>query len=267
MPARGAVAPKAADGGLGHASRAAPSARSTVELALAGRSIPARIRASARPLPNLSHGGIEPAIGDVPALGNVGLERGDVIRPADRRREQRLLAGIELDGRGEVVADRPLERRTGAQLPALHLATASIRFSTACYPAVCGVRSSRSAPSPQARDTAWAMSQEKVKLGTVKCLYNEYWAPGVLDRVDEVLHPAIVWTAIESAPDAGTRRGYDGCRAYMKDWLDDFALEPPEIHEVGSTPTGDVVCSFAGFATGRAGGVRTSDSCTMTPRS
>ena len=43
----------------------------------------------------------------------------------------------------------------------------------------------------------------------------------------------------------------------MKEWLDDFVLEPPEIHEVGSTPTGDVVCSFAGFATGRASGART----------
>jgi ketosteroid isomerase-like protein len=101
------------------------------------------------------------------------------------------------------------------------------------------------------------MSEEKAKLETAKRLYNEYWAPGDLDRVDEVLDPAIVWTAIESAPDAGTRRGYDECRAYMKEWLDDFVLEPPEINEVGSTPAGDLVCSFAGFATGRASGVRT----------
>jgi hypothetical protein len=43
----------------------------------------------------------------------------------------------------------------------------------------------------------------------------------------------------------------------MREWLDDFVLEPPEMHEVGSTPAGDVVCSFAAFATGRASGVRT----------
>ena len=73
----------------------------------------------------------------------------------------------------------------------------------------------------------------------------------------EILDPAIVWTASESAPDAGTRRGYGECRAYMKEWLDDFVLEPPEINEVGSTPKGDLVCSFAGVATGRASGART----------
>ena len=101
------------------------------------------------------------------------------------------------------------------------------------------------------------MSEEKAKLETVKRLYHECWTPGDLDHVDEVLDPAIVWTAIESAPDAGTRRGYDECRAYMKEWLDDFALEPPEINEVGSTSTGDLVCSFAAFATGRASGART----------
>jgi ketosteroid isomerase-like protein len=101
------------------------------------------------------------------------------------------------------------------------------------------------------------MPDDEAKLETLKRLYCEYWTTGDLDRVDEVLDPAIVWTAIESAPDAGTRKGYDECRAYMKEWLDDFVLEPPEIHEVGSTPTGDVVCSFAAFATGRASGART----------
>jgi ketosteroid isomerase-like protein len=99
--------------------------------------------------------------------------------------------------------------------------------------------------------------EENAKLETLRRLYNEYWMPGDLARVDEVLDPAIVWTAIESAPDAGTRRGYDECRSYMQEWLDDFVLEPPEMHEVGSTPAGDVVCSFAAFATGRASGVRT----------
>ena len=101
------------------------------------------------------------------------------------------------------------------------------------------------------------MPEENAKLENLRRLYNEYWMAGDLDRVDEVLDPAIVWTAIESAPDAGTRRGYDECRAYMAEWLDDFALEPAEIYEVGSTPTGEVVCSFAGAATGRASGART----------
>ena len=101
------------------------------------------------------------------------------------------------------------------------------------------------------------MPDDNAKLETLRRLYSDYWTPGDLDGVDEVLDPAIVWTAIESAPDAGTRRGYDECRAYMREWLDDFVLETPEIHEVGSTPTGDVVCSFAAFATGRASGVRT----------
>src|SRR5215210_1378927 len=95
------------------------------------------------------------------------------------------------------------------------------------------------------------------KLETLKRLFNECWMPGDLDRLDEVLDPSIVWTAIESAPDAGTRRGYDECRAYMKEWLDDFTLEPPEINEVGSNANGNLVCSFAGFATGRGSGVRT----------
>lgn len=43
----------------------------------------------------------------------------------------------------------------------------------------------------------------------------------------------------------------------MKLWLEDFTLEPADIHEVGSTPSGDIVCSFAGFATGRGSGART----------
>jgi ketosteroid isomerase-like protein len=100
------------------------------------------------------------------------------------------------------------------------------------------------------------MPEENAQLETLRRLY-EYWVSGDLDRIDEVLDPAVVWTAIESAPDAGTRRGHDECRAYMTEWLDDFALEPPEIDAVGSTPAGDVVCSFAGFATGRGSGVRT----------
>lgn len=101
------------------------------------------------------------------------------------------------------------------------------------------------------------MAEKQARLETVKRLYGEYWAQGNFDRVDEILDPAIVWTAIESAPDAGTRQGYDECRAYMGEWLEDFVLESPEIHLVGATPNGDIVCSFSGFATGRASGART----------
>jgi ketosteroid isomerase-like protein len=101
------------------------------------------------------------------------------------------------------------------------------------------------------------MAEETVRLETARRLYERYWVPGELEHVDEVLDPTVVWTAIESAPDAGTRRGHDECRAYMQEWLDDFALEPPKIEAVGATPAGELVCSLAGFATGRASGVRT----------
>ena len=60
-------------------------------------------------------------------------------------------------------------------------------------------------------------------------LYNECWAPGKLELVPEILHPDIVWTAIESAPDSGTRRGHVECRAYMNDWLESFDLKPMPI--------------------------------------
>jgi ketosteroid isomerase-like protein len=110
------------------------------------------------------------------------------------------------------------------------------------------------------------MGQKMARLETLKRLFNEYWMPGDLDRINEVLDPTIVWTAIESAPDAGTRRGYEECRAYMKEWLDDFILEPSAINEVGSTPTGDVVFSLTGLATGRASGARTEISFAITCR-
>ena len=45
------------------------------------------------------------------------------------------------------------------------------------------------------------MSQGNVE--TVARLYNECWSPGKLELVPEILHPDVVWTAIESAPDSG----------------------------------------------------------------
>jgi ketosteroid isomerase-like protein len=56
-------------------------------------------------------------------------------------------------------------------------------------------------------------------------LYNEGWARGDFAVVFELLDPAVVWSAIEGAPDAGTYRGFESVRAYMEDWLDNFDFE------------------------------------------
>ena len=93
-------------------------------------------------------------------------------------------------------------------------------------------------------------------LKTVRLLYNGVWA-GDLDAAPSVLHPEIVWTAIESAPDAGTRRGYTDCRAYMQDWLDDFEMEPFLIETRGTATDGQLVCDQLGTAIGKGSGVRT----------
>jgi ketosteroid isomerase-like protein len=86
------------------------------------------------------------------------------------------------------------------------------------------------------------MSQDNVE--TVVRLYDECWSPGKLELVPELLHPDIVWTAIESAPDSGTRRGHAECRAYMNDWLEAFDLELLPIEETRSTPDGRLVCAL-----------------------
>ena len=99
------------------------------------------------------------------------------------------------------------------------------------------------------------MSQEHVE--TVARLYNECWAPGKLELVPEILHPDIVWTAIESAPDSGTRRGHAECRAYMSDWLESFDLELMPIEEVRSAPDGRLVCALHGVGTERRTGLKT----------
>jgi ketosteroid isomerase-like protein len=99
------------------------------------------------------------------------------------------------------------------------------------------------------------MSQEKVE--TVARLYNECWGPGRLELVSEILHPEIVWTAIESAPDSGTRRGLAECRAYMNDWLESFELELMPIEEARSTLDGRLVCALHGVGTEKRTGLRT----------
>ena len=100
------------------------------------------------------------------------------------------------------------------------------------------------------------MSQEDRFLETVRLLYNAVWN-GDLDAAPRVLHPDVVWTAIESAPDAGTRRGYAECRAHMQDWLDDFEFEPFVVQSRGLTTDGRLVCDHMAAATGKGSGLRT----------
>ena len=99
------------------------------------------------------------------------------------------------------------------------------------------------------------MSQENVEC--VERLYSDCWAAANLDVVPEVLHPEIVWTAIESAPDAGTRRGHGGARTYMNDWLQGFDFEGMPIDPVGTTTDGRLVCSLHATGTEKRSGLRT----------
>lgn len=88
-------------------------------------------------------------------------------------------------------------------------------------------------------------------------LYTDCWAAGNFDLVPELLHPEIVWTAIESAPDAGTRRGYAECEAYMSDWIEAFDLEPHAIDPLGTAADGRLVCAQEAAATEKRSGLRT----------
>jgi len=99
------------------------------------------------------------------------------------------------------------------------------------------------------------MSQENLEL--IRRLYNECWVNANFDLLPVLLHPEIVWTAIESAPDAGARRGYRECRAYMEDWLDDFEMGPLRIEATAMTGDGQLACDQLGAATGKGSGLRT----------
>ena len=99
------------------------------------------------------------------------------------------------------------------------------------------------------------MSPENVK--TVARLYNDCWGLGKLELVPEILHPDIVWTAIESAPDSGTRCGHAECRAYMNDWLESFDLEAMPIEEARSAADGRLVCALHGVGTEKRTGLTT----------
>ena len=96
------------------------------------------------------------------------------------------------------------------------------------------------------------MSQEDVEI--VERLYSDCWAPAKLEVVPEILHPEIVWTAIESAPDSGTRRGHPEARAYMSDWLEGFDFEAMPSEEVATTPDGRLVCSLHAVGTEKRSG-------------
>jgi uncharacterized protein len=53
----------------------------------------------------------------------------------------------------------------------------------------------------------------------------------------------VVWEAAEDAPDAGTYRGHEGIRGYLKDWLDTvdgFRNELRELTDVGDRVVADV---------------------------
>lgn len=99
------------------------------------------------------------------------------------------------------------------------------------------------------------MSPENVEI--VARLYNECWSPGKLELVPEILHPDIVWTAVESAPDSGTRRGHAECRAYMNEWLESFDLETMPMEEARSAPDGRLVCALHGVGTEKRTGLTT----------
>jgi ketosteroid isomerase-like protein len=87
-------------------------------------------------------------------------------------------------------------------------------------------------------------------------LFDECWCPGRLDLVPEILDPDIVWTAIESAPDFGTRRGRAECLEHMNDWLGSFDLEMA-IEEARSTSDGRLVCALRLIATQKRTGLTT----------
>ena len=99
------------------------------------------------------------------------------------------------------------------------------------------------------------MSQENMEV--VQRLYSDCWAPANLGLVPELLHPGIVWTAIESAPDSGTRRGHAGSRIYMSDWLEGFDFEAMPCDEVATTADGCLVCSLHAVGTEKQTGLTT----------
>jgi ketosteroid isomerase-like protein len=89
----------------------------------------------------------------------------------------------------------------------------------------------------------------------VQRLLNDCWMSADLGLVPEVLDPEVVWTAIDSAPDAGTRRGHAGAREYMNDWIDGFDLHPMAIEPAGTASDARLVCALHGAATEKRSGL------------
>jgi ketosteroid isomerase-like protein len=75
--------------------------------------------------------------------------------------------------------------------------------------------------------------------------------------VPEILDPEIVWTAIESAPDAGTRRGHGEAIAYMEDWAESFDFASMPVDAMETTADGRLVCALHGTGTSKASGLTT----------
>ena len=99
------------------------------------------------------------------------------------------------------------------------------------------------------------MSQENV--GLVQRLYRDCFAAADLDLMPELLHPDVVWTAIESAPDSGTRHGHAGAREYMEDWLGAFDFEAMPADRVATTADGRLVCALNAVGTEKKIGLTT----------
>jgi|SRR5215211_579472 len=101
------------------------------------------------------------------------------------------------------------------------------------------------------------MSRENDGAARVDALYRECWELANFELVPDILHPEIVWTAIESAPDAGTRRGHAESHAYMADWLESFDIEVDPIEVAGATPDGRLVCPIMAAGTEKRSGLTT----------
>ena len=90
---------------------------------------------------------------------------------------------------------------------------------------------------------------------TIARLYNDGWGREDFEVVFDCLDPSIVWTAIESAPDAGTYRGHEGARAYIQDWLDDFRDFHWEFVETVEVDERRVACVHTARNTSRRSGL------------
>jgi ketosteroid isomerase-like protein len=99
------------------------------------------------------------------------------------------------------------------------------------------------------------MANDRARVERIASIYDG-WRAADFETALEPLDPNVEWTAIESAPDAGTYSGHAGVRAYMEDWLADFEIHGAEILE--SIERDDAVLLVTRVrATGRGSGVET----------